>query len=217
MGWEYRETEPDYDFAILPRGRIEFRDRLGQYRVVSGCSALAVVGGEYQYRYQRAIEIRQEAPDAVGDAELYQQHPEFRHCCDELLRMHGIDLDWVTVDMVLWLVFPRREGDAIAASPLQILNAPRPARRAQAAPKDGDRNDAVALLAALASVAGGDLGRAKELAESPHGVELLEAMGEIAWHSMSGEQKNKQEFDAWAHQRRAEQLDLVKAMQQQAA
>ena len=165
---------------------------------------------DYPYRYDMAIARRRMAPDEVGDAELYAIDPEFRHCCDRILEMHGIQLDWVTVDMILWLIFPRQVKEKIVPSPLQIINAFREPRH-PTQPSDGERTDAVALLAAMFSHCGGDYEKTMAMATSPHGVEVIEALNLAQWNSLTPKQQNDLDDKAWAAREQKKELDLWKA------
>ncbi|MEL7503192.1 MAG: hypothetical protein AAFN18_12065 [Cyanobacteria bacterium J06554_6] len=196
------EEYPDYDYRFLSSGELEFRGRGGRYFLTSGCSAAGWF--EFADRVTEAAQLCQDAPDGVTVEALYLQQGRFRHVCDRILELNSIDPDWVTPHMLAWLLFGREENGQIIPAPLQTLNQlPEPRYpKPKGNKKDQRPFDRVALLSALASHCGGDLGKALEVAQSGSARELLAVMDQIAWQSKTPEQRHKAKLRAWADKER---------------
>ena len=181
-------ADSGFDYRLLNTGALEFRDRVGRYQIVWGCT----VQGWHEF-WERLDLIRallesvlEENPESTLE-QLYLDNPEFQHHCTRCLALNGIDLDWVTPRMVTWLLFPQ---DVDTKAPLVALNEP---YKAQHPPLPGGEalSGRVAFLSALAGLCEGNLNEALNLAKSMPARDVMAAMESRAWAMASQDDKDK--------------------------
>lgn len=197
----------DYRF-LAHTGVLEVRTRAG-YKQIAGCSCLGIF--EYQDRLRELPELLaglSDAEAALSIAELYQQHERFRHLCDRVLLLNGVELDWIKPSDLEWLLFGHYDdANNLQPSPLQRLNTPEPPRhpRKESPEKQSDR---VTILAAIAAQCE-SLEEAYRVATSRPSKEVLAVLEESAWQGQSAEEQDDIKFKAWAAQQRKQTAESV--------
>ena len=87
----------------------EFADRTGVIRQTGGCSLVGRF--EFGQRLEQMQELLEELPPEQPWADEYRRGGRFAHVVDRLLVLNGLEVDWLTLDMVSALIFGRVDGD----------------------------------------------------------------------------------------------------------
>lgn len=102
----------------------EFADRTGAIRQTGGCSLVGRF--EFGRRLEQLRDLLQELEPEQVWADEYQRDGRFKHVVDRLLALNGLNVDWLTLDMVSTLLFGRvdEEGNILSGWLIE-LNQPR--------------------------------------------------------------------------------------------
>lgn len=183
-----------FTYRFLRNGSLEFRDRRGRYRIVAGCVADGYF--EFEERLEAIQALLKDMPDEYPIDELYLECDEFRHLCDRVIELSGIEADWVSFKMVGWLILPTRQGNELIEGPLVILNRPRE-RKYPPLPGGTPIDSHARLLASLVGACDGNVNEAIEMAKTIPSAQFFAISEEINWQRADTKTKGR----AWVNQR----------------
>jgi hypothetical protein len=213
MPWLEPEDCPDYNF--LKTGRLQYRDRFGQFRVCGGCNGDN--WWEFQELREEAVAVLAASPEQVTAEECYLSDARFQWLCNSCLEHSGINPEHIGIRQVLRLLFAREEDGQIIDSPLALLNQMPGARhpRTAGAGSGVALSDKASLLAALVSHCA-SLAEVDQLMDQPV-VELLKLTDDLAWMGLAPKDRDKATMlaDAKNSSRRIDSV-AAQAMQQAA-
>lgn len=128
------------NFDLEPLDSLDFRDRLGNFHTICGCSILGKK--EFDDRLRLLQKQLQEAEESLTIGELYQQDEYFRYNCDRCLILNGIEPDCLTEAMLVGMMF------LYQGQPGLLIQLNTPARQSVAQPgeKGATPEDLVAAL-----------------------------------------------------------------------
>ena len=98
----------------------EFIDRSGTTRSIHGCSLM----GRFEFidRQEEIKHILDAADDDRSWQQLYLEHHQFSNAVNRCLALNGIDVDWLTPEIMEQLLFARFEDGGWKAGWLTELN-----------------------------------------------------------------------------------------------
>ncbi len=176
----------------------EFADRTGTIRQTGGCSLIGRF--EFGQRLEQLQELLEGLEPEQVWADAYGEGGVFAHVIDRLLELNGLQVDWLTLDMVSALLFGRVDEDGnIQSGWLIELN--------QGA---GKASDKPATLAESIAGLSESLVEALELAnELPAHllIDIANARGEMhKTPEQQAEDKKRQIFDELRNNSRLEEI-----------
>lgn len=176
---------------------IEFEDCQGEIRTIRGCP----LAKREEFRARLNL-LDEWLKGQMSVADLYDTDNYFRHLCDKALEVCGISPDWVSISMLVQLLFERQD-DQGESYPGYLVSLNFPPRQPKPGSKPVTHED---LLAAIWSHTE-DLDKALNLAESLPAEQLLGILEAKAMQSPAAqEEAKKADYKAKARQKREELL-----------
>ena len=153
----------------------EFTDRSGATRSIYGCSLI----GRFEFidRQEQIKHILDTAADDRSWQQLYLENPQFSNAVDRCLALNGIDVDWLTPEIMEQLLFARYGDDEWKAGWLTELN-----QRESKSTQGATIESTLPNLLALVSLNCESLKEAIDLATNMPGnllLDTIEARGEL--------------------------------------
>lgn len=119
---------------------LDFKDRLGNFHTIGGCSILGKK--EFDDRLRLLQNHLAQAEGSLTIGQLYEQDEYFRYNCDRCLTLNGIEPDWLTEAMLIGMLFLHQGKPGL----LIQLNTPNMQSVAQPGEKGATPEDLVAAL-----------------------------------------------------------------------
>lgn len=187
-------------YRILSTGELEIQTRTG-WRIVPGCSCRGIF--EYADRVAELAELLQVSTSNTPITALYLEGERFRHLCDRVLELNGIDPDWIRPSDIEWLLFAHKdESGAVHPSPLDRVNAPSEQRHPSAPRSKDAKNDYIAVLAAIAARCG-SIDEAVAVAEKVPARLVFGVLQDLNWSAKSPKEKEDAKVKEWEARMRA--------------
>lgn len=181
----------------------EFEDRSGVMRTLYGCS---VVGRFEFFERLQQIEARfRELPNDRSWQQLYEADRRLKFLIDRCLTLNGIELDWVTLDMVEQLLFHRIEDELYEEGWLISLNQPKKP------PSAGAKSMTLEEILAAVSTHTSSIKEAIDLAETLPANQLMDLLEARARLIEMSDPVKKKEFNKKEGKRKA--AEAFKRMQ----